>query len=155
MGEVIMNNVVEYFSLTIWIIYFFLALYREVRRNKDSDIKMILKHPFHFIRIDSVFFLGIYLTYNNFARDEVLFYLYGVIVITSLVYLLYDLVDNYGFNKINKKDYKYYLGGCGIVIVLAMFWLITKRSILTSTLTLVINLLIPSYVSFINWIKKN
>lgn len=150
-----MIEIVKYLSLSLWIVYFFLAIYREIKRNKDKSIKLILQKPFHFIRIDSLFFLVVYLYYNKIARDEVLPYLYLIIVITNIVYLLYDLFDNYKFEKISKKDFWYYFLGFVVVALTIGYLFICKNAIRVSTITLIINLLIPCFISVISFFKKN
>lgn len=143
-----MIEVIEYISLFIWMIFLFLSIYRETCRKKEINI-------FHLIRVDSVFFLALYIIYNDFARYEVLPYLYSVIIITSLVYLLYDIVDNYKFKKIAKKDYIYYIGGMVVVALVLIYYFIWGRITKVFIITLIVNLLIPGYVRLINRLKKN
>ncbi len=150
-----MIEIVKYISLILWVGYFFLGIYREIKRNKNKNIKEILQKPFHFIRIDSLFFLIVYLYYNKIARDEVLPYLYLIIVITNIVYLLYDLFDNYKFERINKNDLLYYFLGIIIVVLLTIYLFICDNAIRVSTITLVINILIPCFISVVSFFKKN
>lgn len=150
-----MIKVVEILSLSLWSIYFLLGIYREIRRNREATFKELIKHPFHFIRVDSLFFLIIYLLYNYIARDEVLPYLYLVIIITNIVYLLYDLVDNYKFNKIRKEEYIYFIVGVLVIISLFIYLYLCKNSLRVASISLFFNLLIPSLVSLIKLTKKN
>lgn len=152
-----MNDVVAYVSLGIWGIYFFLLIYRELRRVKKEPDKFagknILKHPFHLLRIDSLFFLLIYLVYNNFAKEIVLPYLYFIIVVTNIVYLLYDLGDNYGFKWPEKRELVYFFGGLIIIGFLLLYLVVKKNLLKLSIITLIVNLLVPGYVCIFNLIK--
>lgn len=149
-----MINIVENIALVLWGIYFLFAIYREIKNNNDS-IKEILKHPFHFFRIDNIFFLIIFLIYNDFARSEILPYLYLIIVITNVVYLFYDLVDNYKFEKIKKKEFVFYIIGILALIGLFGHLNIYHDIVKIAIMTLSINLFIPMYVSLIKFIKKH
>lgn len=149
-----MIRVVEYLSLFLWIIYFFLAIYREVRSNKEN-IKEVLKKPFYFFRIDNIFFLIVYLFYNNFARFEVIPYLYLVIVITNIVYLSYDLVDNYKFSKIKKQEYLSFFLGFLVVLILGAYLFVSNNTLFVSKITLWINIFIPIFVSLVKFLKKH
>ena len=75
--------VIEYCGLILWIVYIFLFVNREIgRKNKyASEYKkdLIIKKPFHIIRIDTLFFLIVYVVYSNFADNRVLPYLYLII----------------------------------------------------------------------------
>lgn len=150
-----MKNFVEYTSLILWGIYFLISIYREVRRNEDKDFKMILKKPFHFIRIDNLFFLGVFIFYNRIARDDVLPYLFLFIVITNIVYLMYDLVDNYGVLKWDSKNAFYFVAGVFVLFFLGIYYFWCKNGIRMATILLAINIFIPSFVSLIRLIKKN
>lgn len=154
MGEILMK-IVEYISLFLWVVYFGLATYREIRRIRNTSFKELWQKPFHFFRLDSLFFLIVYLLYNYIARDEVLPYLYLVIIIANIVYLLYDLVDNYHFQKIAKEEY-YYFVLVGIIIVLTFIYLNICGNVLRiATLTLLLNFLLPSILSIGKKMKKN
>ncbi len=147
-GEWKMNKVVMYIGLIIWGVYLFLAIYREIKKNRK--MQDILKKPFQIFRIDSIFFLVIYLIYKNIIRGEILTYLYLAIIITNLVYLIYDLVDNYSMTKIKKNEMLYYFGGLIGIAILFIYLMITKNMIKVSIITLIINLFIPIYVIILN-----
>lgn len=151
-----MNKVVSYISFCLWIIYFFLTIYREIKRNnKCSKIYKMVKKPFHLFRIDNIFFLIIYLIYTNFRQDVVLPYLYLVIVLTNIVYLIYELADNYDFKKLNKNEFLPWTGGLFIVLLLIVYIIRTQDFLHLYTITLAINIFIPSYVYLIKAFKKN
>lgn len=149
-----MNRVVEYVSLFLWSVYLIIAIYREVK-SENLNLKTFWKKPFHFIRIDSLLFLVIYLIYNNFARVEVLPYVYLVMIIASIVYLLYDLFDNYKMTKVKKAEFIYFFLGLLLIILIFTYLIIGDDSINLLIITLVINLLIPLFISFVKLIKKH
>lgn len=149
-----MNKVVENLALALWGIYCFFAVYREIKNDNDS-VKNILKHPFHFIRIDNIFFLLVFLVYNNFARVEILPYLYLILTITNIVYLFYDLVDNYKFTKIKKNEYLFYVGVIATLFICFYYLNNFDNIIKIAIVTLLINLFIPAYVSLLKHIKNH
>lgn len=148
LGEKIMIKVVEYIGIILWIIYLFLLINRELcRKNKYIDEynkKLIVKHPFHLFRIDSIFFLVVYLIYNNFADVNVISYIYIGIIITNIVYVIYDISDNYKVEKnVLKKEFINYFMGFLFVIFLLLFMIFSKNVINVYLITLIINILIP------------
>lgn len=142
-----MKIVIETISFILWIIYILLLVYRETRRK---DIK---KNIFHYIRLDSLLFLIIYLIYDYIARNAVLPYLYLIIVITNLVYLFYDLMDNYKYSSILKEELIYYIVIIIIILCLVISILISHKFLRLVPITLIVNLLIPSIITLINWVK--
>lgn len=148
LGEKIMIKVVEYIGIILWIIYLFLLINRELcRKNKYIDEynkKLIVKHPFHLFRIDSIFFLVVYLIYNNFADVNVISYIYIGIIITNIVYVIYDISDNYKVEKnVLKKEFINYFMGFLFVIFLLLFMIFSKNVVNVYLITLIINILIP------------
>lgn len=148
LGEEIMIKVVEYLGIILWVIYLFLLINRELcRKNKYIDEynkKLIIKHPFHLFRIDSIFFLIVYLIYNNFADINVISYIYIVIIITNIVYVIYDISDNYKFEKnIIKKEFLNYIIGLLFAIFLLIFMIFNDNIVNVYLITLIINIMIP------------
>ena len=160
MGEVIMYEAVEYVGIILWVIYLILLMNREIKRknkyNKEYNLKMIINEPFHLIRIDSVFFLIVYIFYSNLSDVRALPYLYVIIMITNVVYVLYDIADNYKDNKISfKKELINYFGVIIILLIALIYMLINKNVDGLCLLTLILNLLIPIYIWVVNMIKNN
>ena len=154
-----MIEVIEYFSIILWAFYLYLVVKREILRKyilKDEYKKnMIINHPFHIIRIDSVFFLLVYIIYNDFADTRVMPYLYLIIIITNIVYVLYDLIDNYkNINIKAKEEYINYILYFSIIIVLIIYMLISKNIMKTYIYTLIINLLVPVIIWGVNKVIK-
>lgn len=152
--------VIEYCGLILWIVYIFLFVNREIgRKNKyASEYKkdLIIKKPFHIIRIDTLFFLIVYVVYSNFADNRVLPYLYLIIVITNIVYCAYDVADNYKTPKRDiKKELANYLCTVAVVIIAFGYMFFSKNLFNTCTLTLALNLVVPIYVWLIKVIKSN
>lgn len=148
-------EVLEYSGLILWLIYLFLFIKREVRRknkySKEYTKELIIKKPFHIMRIDSLFFFIVYYVYTDFADSRVLPYLYLIIVITNIVYVSYDIADNLKpYKSKNGNDLKYYSGVIVLGIVAFIYMIISKDLFNTCTLTLGLNLLVPAYV----WIIK-
>ena len=143
-----MNNVVSWISIGLWIIYGLLFIYREILRNK----KMKNNNIFHLIRFDTILFLAIYIFYQYYADNIKFFYLYLALIITNIVYIIYDIVDNYGRQK-NKGNILYYLVFIIISIGLCFYYALTNNYLLVTTITLVINIFIPLYVWLLNHIK--
>ena len=143
-----MNNVVSWISIGLWIIYGLLFIYREILRNK----KMKNNNIFHLIRFDTILFLAIYIFYQYYADNIKFFYLYLALIITNIVYIIYDIVDNYGREK-NKGNILYYLVFIIISIGLCFYYALTNNYLLVTTITLVINIFIPLYVWLLNHIK--
>lgn len=159
MGEIMMYEIVEYIGIGLWIINLILFTKREIsRKNKyieKYNIKMLINEPFHLFRIDSVFFLIVYIIYNNLADNRFLPYLYVLIMITNIVYVLYDIADNYkGVKNIFQKELINYLGIVLFALVVFIYWFITKNLDNTCILTLVLNLLVPVYIWVVNMIKN-
>lgn len=154
-----MYEIVEYIGIGLWIINLILFTKREIsRKNKyieKYNIKMLINEPFHLFRIDSVFFLIVYIIYNNLADNRFLPYLYVLIMITNIVYVLYDIADNYkGVKNIFQKELINYLGIVLFALVVFIYWFITKNLDNTCILTLVLNLLVPVYIWVVNMIKN-
>ncbi len=154
-----MYKTVEYIGLSLWVIYLILFMNREIKRKnkyqKEYNIKMIINKPFHLIRIDSVFFLIVYVIYSNLSDNRVLPYLYVIIMITNIVYVLYDISDNYKDikNKL-KKELINYFGIILFVIIVILYFLINKNLDNTCILTLVLNIFTPVYIWIVNMIKN-
>ena len=125
-----MNNVMSWISIGLWVIYGLLLIYREILRNK----KMKNNNIFHLIRFDSVLFLAIYLFYKYYADNIKFFYLYLAIIITNIVYILYDIMDNYE-RKNNKGSIIYYLIFLIGVIIIVTFYIFNKDYLLITTIT--------------------
>ena len=136
-----MNNVVFWISIGLWAIYGLLLIYREILRNKNMKNSNI----FHLIRFDSVLFLAIYLFYKYYADNIKFFYLYLAIIITNIVYILYDIMDNYKI-KNDKGSIIYYIVFLIGVIIMGTFYIFNKDYLLITTITLIINIFIPLYV---------
>lgn len=154
-----MTEVIEYCSLILWVVYLFLFTKREIsRKNKytaEYTKELIIKKPFHIIRIDSSFFLIVYFIYNNFADSRVLPYIYAVIVLTNIVYVIYDITDNYKEYKINlKKEFIYYIGMVILVLIALIYLVSTNNLINTCALSLVLNMFVPIYIWLIKIIKR-
>lgn len=154
-----MIEVIEYCGLILWLIYLILLANREISRKikyeNEYTKELIIKKPFHLIRIDSLFFLIVYLIYNNFADNRVLPYLYLIIVLTNIVYVLYDISDNYKEIKISlQKEYIYYLGVIVLLVIAGLYLFITRNLFNTCTLTLVLNLFVPVYIWLVKILKK-
>lgn len=154
-----MYEVIEYIGISLWLIYLILFMNREIlRKNKyknEYNIKMLINKPFHLIRIDSIFFLLVYVYYSNLSDNRMLPYLYVIIMITNIVYVLYDISDNYKDRKnIFKQEIFNYAGILLFVVIVFMFWLFNKNLDNICILTLVLNLFVPVYVWIINMIRN-
>ncbi len=154
-----MMEVIEYCGLILWIVYIFLFVNREIaRKNKyahEYTKELIIKRPFHIIRIDTLFFLIVYLVYSNFADTRVLPYLYLIIVLTNIVYCAYDLIDNYKQSKPDiKKEIVNYACTIFLIVVAFGYMFISKNLNNACTLTLALNILVPIYVWLIKVLKK-
>lgn len=155
-----MIEVIEYCGLLLWVVYLFLFVKREISRKnkyeKEYTLQLIVKKPFHIIRIDSLFFFIVYLIYSNFADNRVMPYLYILIILTNIVYVLYDITDNYKKKNFNlKKELIYYSGAIVIIFIGLSYLLITKDLFNTCLLTLALNLLVPVYIWLIRVFIKN
>ena len=139
----------SWISIGLWAIYGILLVYREILRNREMKNNNI----FHLIRFDSVLFLAIYLFYKYYADNIKFFYLYSAIIITNIVYILYDIMDNYERND-NKGSILYYLVFMIIAAGLCFYYVITNNYLLVTTITLVINIFIPLYVWLLNHFKR-
>ena len=133
--------------------------YRNLNYNKyikEYDKSLIIKKPLHIIRIDSLFFFLVYLIYNNFADNRVLPYLYLIIVLTNIVYVVYDLADNYkGQKVVLKNELIYYSGAIILVVVAFVYMMFSKDLFNTCTLTLGLNIIVPIYIWLIKILIKN
>ena len=155
-----MIEIIEYCGLILWVIYLFLFVNREIARKnkyiKEYDKSLIIKKPLHIIRIDSLFFFLVYLIYNNFADNRVLPYLYLIIVLTNIVYVVYDLADNYkGQKVVLKNELIYYSGAIVLVVVAFVYMMFSKDLFNTCTLTLGLNIIVPIYIWLIKILIKN
>ncbi len=155
-----MIEIIEYCGLILWVIYLFLFVNREIARKnkyiKEYDKSLIIKKPLHIIRIDSLFFFLVYLIYNNFADNRVLPYLYLIIVLTNIVYVVYDLADNYkGQKVVLKNELIYYSGAIILVVVAFVYMMFSKDLFNTCTLTLGLNIIVPIYIWLIKILIKN
>ena len=139
----------SWISIGLWAIYGILLVYREILRNREMKNNNI----FHLIRFDSVLFLAIYLFYKYYADNIKFFYLYSAIIITNIVYILYDIMDNYERND-NKGSILYYLVFMIIAAGLCFYYVITNNYLLVTTITLVINIFIPLYVWLLSRFKR-
>ena len=139
----------SWISIGLWAIYGILLVYREILRNREMKNNNI----FHLIRFDSVLFLAIYLFYKYYADNIKFFYLYLAIIITNIVYILYDIMDNYERND-NKGSILYYLVFMIIAAGLCFYYVITNNYLLVTTITLVINIFIPLYVWLLSRFKR-
>lgn len=154
-----MIEIIEYCGLILWVIYLFLFVNREIARKnkyiKEYDKSLIIKKPLHIIRIDSLFFFLVYLIYNNFADNRVLPYLYLIIVLTNIVYVVYDLADNYkGQKVVLKNELIYYSGAIILVVVAFVYMMFSKDLFNTCTLTLGLNIIVPIYIWLIKILIK-
>ena len=155
-----MIEIIEYCGLILWVIYLFLFVNREIARKnkyiKEYDKSLIIKKPLHIIRIDSLFFFLVYLIYNNFADNRVLPYLYLIIVLTNIVYVVYDLADNYkGQKVVLKNELIYYSGAIILVVVAFVYMMFSKDLFNTCTLTLGLNIIVPIYIWLLKILIKN
>ncbi len=144
-----MNNVISWISIGLWAIYGILLVYREILRNREMKNNNI----FHLIRFDSVLFLAIYLFYKYYADNIKFFYLYLAIIITNIVYILYDIMDNYE-RKDNKGSIIFYLIFLIGVIIIGTFYIFNKDYLLITIITLIINIFIPLYVWLLSHFKR-
>lgn len=151
-------EVIEYCGLGLWIIYVFLFVNREIGRKnkyiKEYKKELIIRKPFHVIRIDTLFFLLVYIVYADFADNRVLPYLYLIIVITNIVYCGYDIADNYKNKRNIKKELPNYIATFILIFIVLGYLLITENLFNTCMLTLGLNLLVPVYVWVIAAFKK-
>ena len=152
-------EIIEYSGLILWLIYLFLLTKREISRKnkyfKEYTKELIIKKPFHIIRIDSLFFFVVYYVYTNFADTRVLPYLYLIIVITNIVYVSYDIADNLkAYKNKNGSDLKYYFGAIVLSFIALIYMIVTKDLFGTGTVTLGLNLLVPIYVWIITIITN-
>ena len=67
-----------------------------------------------------------------------------VIIITNIVYVIYDISDNYKFEKsIIKKEFLNYIIGLLFVIFLLIFMIFNDNIVNVYLITLIINIMIP------------
>ena len=75
--------------------------------------------------------------------------------LVNIVYVLYDISDNYKDRKnIFKQEIFNYAGILLFVVIVFMFWLFNNNLDNICILTLVLNLFVPVYVWIINMIKN-
>ena len=76
-------------------------------------------------------------------------------MLTNIVYVLYDISDNYKEIKISlQKEYIYYLGVIVLLVIAGLYLFITRNLFNTCTLTLVLNLFVPIYIWLVKILKK-
>lgn len=154
-----MYKTIEYIGLSLWVLYLILFINREIARKnkfkKEYNIKMIINKPFHLFRIDSIFFLIVYIIYSNLSDNRILPYLYVIIMITNIVYVLYDISDNYKDIKIKfKKELVNYLGVVLFIIIVFIYFIISKNLDNSCILTLILDIFGPVYIWIVNMIKN-
>ena len=147
-----MSKYVEILNFIFFLIYFVLVYYREVKRNSlENDVYS----PFHLVRIDSLFFLIVYASYVMILRKEVLLYPYLVIMITNIVYIAYDLGDNYKLERLSKKEIATLVACLLVLIVLFIISFKLNKMIAFNIFSFVIILIIPIVMSGFKFWKKN
>lgn len=154
-----MYKTIDYFGFILWVIYLILFMNREIKRKnkyiEEYNFKMIINKPFHLIRIDSVFFLIVYFIYSNLSDNRLLPYLYVIIIITNIVYVLYDMSDNYKLDKIKFRNAIFNYLAIILLIIIIIITLLLKVDLNNiCILTLTLNLFIPIWVWIINMIKN-
>ena len=83
-------------------------------------------------------------------------YLYLIIVLTNIVYVVYDLADNYkGQKVVLKNELIYYSGAIILVVVAFVYMMFSKDLFNTCTLTLGLNIIVPIYIWLIKILIKN
>ena len=101
------------------------------------------------------FFLIVYFIYSNLSDNRLLPYLYVIIIITNIVYVLYDMSDNYKLDKIKFKNEIFNYIVIILLIAIISFSLILKMNLNNiCILTLALNLFIPIWVWIVNMIKN-
>ena len=154
-----MHKIVVYISLFIWFIYFILLTNREIfRKNKDKEkynLNFLKKNVFYLFRLDSLFFLVMFYIYKGFNNDSVTIYLYFVFVVSSLVFILYDLNEKYDIKKNKfKKEKWYYFVAFLMLLIPLVYYLVKKDIASTCFYTLLINFLLPIAIFFTKLIKS-
>lgn len=154
-----MYKTIDYFGFILWVIYLILFMNREIKRKnkyiEEYNFKMIINKPFHLIRIDSVFFLIVYFIYSNLSDNRLLPYLYVIIIITNIVYVLYDMSDNYKLDKIKFRNEIFnYLAIILLIIIIIITLLLKVDLNNVCILTLTLNLFIPIWAWIVNMIKN-
>lgn len=154
-----MYEVVELISFIIWIIYFWILVSREIRRknmNKEKyTLSYLKKNIFYLIRLDNLFFLIMFYIYKGFNNTSVTVYLYFVFVVSSLVFILYDIKDKYDIkkNKLNKE--KIYLFGSLILFLIPnIHYYFHKDMPIACYYTLIVNFLVPIVIFLINIVMR-
>lgn len=147
-----MNKYVEILNFIFFLIYFVLVYYREVKRNSlENDVYS----PFRLVRIDSLFFLIVYASYVMILRKEVLLYPYLVIMITNIVYIAYDLGDNYKLERLSKKEIAILVACLLVLIALFIISFKLNKMIAFNIFSFVIILIMPIVMSGFKFWKKN
>lgn len=143
-----MQKVVSIISIIIYLGYYYFLNLREIKKDKDNN------KLFYLIRLDSLFYLVTFYIYKGFNKEAVSIYLYFIFMFSSLVFILYDLNDNYDLKKQIKIDRIYYIIGLGILIIPLIYYLKTNNIINMYFITLIINLLIPLIIYIVKRFKK-
>ncbi len=143
-----MQKVVSIISIIIYLGYYYFLNLREIKKDKDNN------KLFYLIRLDSLFYLVTFYIYKGFNKEAVSIYLYFIFMFSSLVFILYDLNDNYDLKKQIKIDRIYYIIGLSILIIPLIYYLKTNNIINMYFITLIINLLIPLIIYIVKRFKK-
>ena len=154
-----MQGIVSIISFIIWIIYYYFLVNREiVRKNMNKDkynFKLLKQDIFYLCRLDSLFYLITFYIYKGFNKTSVTIYLFFIFVFSSLVFILYDINDNYDLKKNNFKKEKIYYLICFIIMFIPLIFYLFKKDITnTCFLTLIINFLIPIIIYITRIIRK-
>ena len=148
-----MHKVVSIISFILWIFYYYFLVNRElVRKNSPNSFK---EDFFYLVRLDSLFFLITFYFYKGFNNASVTIYLFFIFIFSSLVFILYDINDNYDIKKIKFKKEKYYYLICLIIMFIPLiYYFKTKNIANTCCYILDINFLIPIIIYIIRIIMK-
>lgn len=144
-----MIKTIEYVSIMLWVIYYYMAIGREVKKKNKFTLKALVKNPFKFIHSASLIFLIVYLLYQNYIREEVIPFVYFIIILTNVVYLGYDIHDNYQ-RKLNKREFYRVLLSLLLVGIVCIYILINGNILVALVLTLIIDVFIPLVGSLLN-----
>jgi hypothetical protein len=149
-----MSKLMMYICLILWIIYYILLNKREYLRNKEQTKSGI----FHLIRFDFILYLVIYIIYSLTLREYILPYLYLAIMLTGIVYVSYDLKDNYKKVKTipETTSILLYLLVSIIILLISIYFIITNNFKVFSYITLICIFLTPinNYIIFKLIFKK-
>jgi len=143
-----MHNLVKNISFIIWTIYYILLTNREIARknmNKDKYTwNLLTKDIFYLFRLDSFFFLIMFYIYKGFNNDSVTYYLYFVFMVSSLVFILYDLQDKYNIKKNKvKKEKRYYFASFILYLIPGIYYFLKKDIPTVCLWTFAVNFFLP------------